>query len=122
MSHAIFFEPPLETNFLGHQLKEMYVDNVYAPFLQGKKDLTILDIGANLGVFTYYVRQFAKKIYAIEPTLEHFDLLTRMIEFNKIDNVEPINKAVYIKSGQLPLFKPVGNKTMNSLHQNVTGG
>lgn len=122
MPHAIFFEPPIETNYLGHQLKEMYVDNVYAPFLQGKKDLTIIDLGANLGMFTYYASRFAKKLYAIEPTVEHFDMLTRMIEFNKLTNVEPINKAVYIKSGQYPLFKPEQNKTMNSLHQNVVQG
>lgn len=122
MSHAIFFEPPIETNYLGHQLKEMYVDNVYAPFLQGKKDLTIIDIGANIGMFTYYASRFAKKLYAIEPTVEHFDMLTKMIEFNKLTNVEPINKAVYIKSGQYSLFKPEQNRTMNSLHQNVVQG
>lgn len=122
MSHAIFFEPPIETNFLGHQFAEMYKDKVYAPFFEGKKDLQVLDIGANVGMFSYYASRFAKAIYAVEPTLEHFDMLMKMVEFNKLENVHPVNKAVYIKSGKFPLFKPENNKTMNSLHQGVTNG
>ena len=119
--HAILFNEPIENNFIGHIMAEVYRDRVYAPFLEGKKDLTILDIGANIGITSYYFSQFAKDVYSVEPSLEHFDILTRMLEFNHIKNVHPINKAVYMKEGQLPLFNNP-NKTMKSLHQAVSDG
>ncbi len=112
---AIFFNKPLENNFVGHQIAEVYKDQVYAPYLQGKKDLTIIDIGANIGVTSYYFSQFAKQVYSIEPSKEHFEVLVAMLVFNKIKNVKPINKAIYMKSGQYPLFHNT-NKTMFSLH------
>lgn len=116
--HGIFFNEPIDNNFLGHQMAEVYKDGIYNPFLHGRKDLTILDIGANIGVTSYYFSQFAKTVYSLEPSLQHFDILTRMLTFNKIDNVKPINKALYIENGKLPLFHN-DNKTMFSLHQAV---
>lgn len=118
MAHAILFNPPLENNYLGHQIKEIYFDRVYTPYFEGKKDLTIIDVGANVGMTSYYFSQFAKNVYSLEPSLEHFDILTQMITHNKLDNVHPINKALYMKSGKFPLFHN-NNKTMYSLHQAV---
>jgi FkbM family methyltransferase len=113
--HGFFFVPPVDNNFIGHQLAEIYRDRVYAPFVEDKKDLTILDIGGNIGMTAYYFSRYAKDVYVVEPSLEHFDILTRMISFNKLKNVHPINRAVYMKEGKLPLFHN-HNKTMYSLH------
>jgi len=115
---AIFYNGRIEDNFLGHQMSEIYKDRVYAPLLEGRKDLTILDIGANIGVTANYFSQFAKKVYSVEPSLEHFTVLLKTIEYNKLDNVTPINKAVYMKTGNLPFYHNP-NKTMYSLHQAV---
>ena len=115
-THAIFFKPPLEINFLGHQMAEIYRDRVYASALEGKKDLTIIDCGANIGLTTYYFSQFAKIVYSIEPSKEHFEILQKMVEFNKLTNVNLINKAIYIKKGNFPFGGPIQNKTMKSLH------
>lgn len=117
--HGIFFEPPIETNFIGHIFAEIYKDRVYAPFVEGKNLGTILDVGANIGLTSYYFAQHAKEVIAVEPDLEHFDCLMKMVEHNKLVNIKPVNKAVYIKSGKFPLFRPEGNRTMNSLHQGV---
>lgn len=114
--NAIFFQEPIEKNFIGHIMAEVYKDRIYAPFLEGKKDLTIIDIGANIGITSYYFSQFAKQVYAIEPSLEHFDVLTTMLKYNKITNVLPINKALYIKEGQFDFGGPDNNATMRSLH------
>lgn len=116
--HGFFFKPPVFNNFIGHQLSEIYKDRVYAPFVEGKNDLVILDVGANIGMTTYYFSQFSKQVYSVEPSLEHFDVLTRMIVFNKLKNVTAINKAIHIKNGELPLWHNQ-NKTMFSLHQAV---
>lgn len=97
-------------------MAEVYKDRVYAPFLEGKKDLTIIDIGANIGITSYYFSQFAKQIYALEPSIEHFDVMTTMLKYNKITNVMPINKALYLKEGSFDFGGPDNNATMRSLH------
>lgn len=99
-------------------MNEVYRDNVYAPFLENKRNLTILDIGANIGVTVYYFSQFAKVVHAIEPSAEHFDVLTHMIAFNGLDNVKAHKYAIHIKEQNLPLFHNP-NKTMYSLHTAV---
>ncbi|MEK9207812.1 MAG: FkbM family methyltransferase, partial [Patescibacteria group bacterium] len=114
-----FFEGSAEQNFIGHQAKEIYFDRIYAPFVEGKKDLTFLDLGANLGLVSYYFSQFAKKIFSVEPSAEHFACLSRMVSENKLEEIiTPINKAIYLKSGKFPLFHNT-NRTMRSLHTAV---
>lgn len=114
--NAIFFQEPIEKNFIAHILKEIYFDGIYEPFLRGKKDLTILDIGGNIGLTSYYFSQFAKQVYTLEPSLEHFDVMNTMLSYNKIKNVMPINKALYIKEGTFDFGGPDNNNTMRSLH------
>lgn len=117
--HAIYFQEPIEENFVGHQCAEIWRDAVYAPFVAGKNGLFILDIGANIGLPSYYFSRFASKVYSIEPSREHFEVLSKMVEFNKLgDIIIPINKAIYIKNGEYPLFHNK-NKTMYSLHAAV---
>jgi FkbM family methyltransferase len=113
--HAIFFNPPIFNYFLGHQFAEVYKDKIYEPFLQGKSNLNILDIGANIGVTAYYFSHFGH-VWSVEPSSEHFAILETMIKFNRLDDkITPINKAIYIKQGQFE-FHHNKNKTMFSLH------
>lgn len=113
--NGFFFEPPAENNYIGHILAEIYKDRVYAPILEGKKDLVILDIGANVGLATYYFSQFASKVISLEPSKEHFACLLKMLDFNEIKNVTPLNLALYMTDGTFELGHNE-NKTMYSLH------
>jgi hypothetical protein len=115
---AIFFNEPAEENYLGHQFGEIYREGVYQPFLVGRKDLTILDIGGNIGVTTFYFSHYAKKIVTVEPSKEHFEVLKKMVEFNELKNVSLVNKAIFMQTGKFPLFHNK-NKTMFSLHSAV---
>ena len=114
-THALFWSGDIETMFLGHQLSEIYKERVYAQFLDDKKDLVILDIGANVGATTYYFSRFAKQVISLEPSLEHFNILTQNISFNNLKNVTPIMKALYIEDTTLPFFHNP-NRTSYSLH------
>lgn len=119
---AIFFKGSAETNFLGHIVAEVYKDRIYTPYLEGKKDLTIVDIGGNIGITAYYFSQFAKQVYVLEPALQHFDTLSRMIDFNGLKNVKPIRKALYTENTTLPFYHNELNQTMYSLYQSVSDG
>jgi FkbM family methyltransferase len=115
---GLFWKDNIEDYFLGHQLSEVYKDKVYEPFLKDKKDL-IVDVGANIGVTSYYFAQKAKLVHSLEPSLEHFQCLAHMISYNQLDNVKAHKLAIYIKEDEL-VFYHNKNKTMNSLHTSVS--
>jgi FkbM family methyltransferase len=115
---GLFFNPPLDNNYWGHILKEIYLDRIYAPYVEGKKDLTILECGGNLGLTAYYFSFFAKKVISLEPDPEHAKVFRHMVEFNKLDNVKLIEKAIDIENGTKPFYRNT-NLTMNSLNSAV---
>lgn len=118
--HGLYFQPPLKNNYFGHIIGEIYKDRFYDPYLQGKKDLTILDLGANVGIFSYYASEFAKVVYAVEPAQEHFETLNHMLKQNEITNVKPFQFAVSNQDGE-ENFYHYENKTMYSLYGNIQG-
>lgn len=100
-------------SYIPHILKELYIDRLYDPYLQGKKDLTIFDLGCNIGLFSIYASQYAKKIYAFEPSPESYDLAKQNFKDNKITNVELFKKAIEKENGQVEFYYN-SNTTMNS--------
>jgi FkbM family methyltransferase len=117
--HALFFQPPIENNYIGHIASEVYRDKIFEPFLpQNKAGSVCVEIGANVGIVSYYFAQYFDKVYAIEPSLEHFETLTQMINYNELTNVEAHKLAIYLNSGEYPFFHNK-NKTMFSLHTAV---
>ena len=114
---AIFFYGTIENNWLGHIMAEVYKDQIYRPFLPLQKEGTIaLDIGANIGLVSIYLSKYFERIIALEPSFEHFDALNRNLQVNKVSNVKPIKKALFIKEGDFPFGGPKDNRTMRSLH------
>lgn len=112
---GIFYKN-FETSFVPHILKELYVDKLFSKYLYGKKDLVCIDAGANVGLFTHYLYPFSKKIYAIEPSSDHLEVLNTMLKFNKMeDKVVVIPKALYVESGDKIFYKPKENSTMYTL-------
>ena len=106
---AIFFND-FANAYIPNILQELYRDRVYAPYLEGKRDFTILDVGANIGLFSFYAYPFAKTIYSLEPSKMHFEALTSMVEYNKLTNVQPLNLALAPQNGKATFYH----------HQNVT--
>jgi len=109
-----FFFNDFKNAYIPEILKEMYRDCVYDPYLKGKKDLVIADFGANIGLFTYYAYDMAKVIYSVEPSKQHFDCLSKLVEFNHLERVKPIKKAISHKTGETTLYHNQ-NTTMFSL-------
>lgn len=108
-----------ENSWIPQILKEMYIDHIYAPYLYGKKDLVILDLGLNIGLFSMFAKQFAKQIYAFEPTKETFDIAKKNIEENGIKNVKLYQKAIAKDDGKTTFYH-ADNTTMNSMMEIVT--
>lgn len=106
---------PFESLFIPYIYREIYFEGLYIDVLNQQKDMVILDVGANIGVTVDHFRAYAKKVYAIEPSPEHFEALKKNKEFNNWDNVELFELALSDRNGETILSQNTGNRTMNSI-------
>ena len=79
-------------------LDEIFNDN-YKVIEKGvpfEKDDIIIDIGANIGMFSILMAKLHPyaKIFAVEPVAETFVKLCQNIKLNNLTNISPINAAV----------------------------
>jgi FkbM family methyltransferase len=91
-------------------------DKIYDFFFSDKKNLTIVDAGANVGMFSIHCSPSAKIIYAIEPTPSHFNILTRLV--SKFNNIKPLNCALWKNDEDITFWQTPGNSTSNSVVAN----
>lgn len=87
-------------------------DKIYDFFFNGKKDLTILDAGANVGIFSVFCSPSSKNIYAVEPTPSHFNILKEVVK--PFENIKTINCAVWKKDEDINFYIVDYNTTSNS--------
>lgn len=69
---------------------------------------TVLDIGANKGVYTYWLSKKVGangKVYAFEPQPELGEFLEESKKTFKLDNVEIVNKGLSSESSQMVLYR-----------------
>jgi len=85
-------------------LKEIYLDQIYKPLLSGKKDLTIVDIGANIGLTSYYFKDYASVVHSIEPSKISMECLISMVTQCKIPNIKPHRMAITNTCGVMKLY------------------
>ena len=110
---GIFFKD-FKNSYIPDILDEVYIKKVYEPFLVGKKDLIIADLGANIGLTSYYFKDYAKQIYAVEPAKATLEILSHMIKFNKIANITICPYALSTKNGTEKFYHNP-NTTANNL-------
>lgn len=113
---------PFDTLYIPYIYREIYFEGLYIDPLLNKKDLVIVDVGANIGITVQHFLPYAKKLYAIEPSPEHFLALKTNKEFNHWDNVEVFNVALADKDGEMSFSQNNRNRTMNSLVVGETTG
>jgi FkbM family methyltransferase len=65
-----------------------------------------IDIGANVGVWSYWLSKYAKQVESFEPNPKIFNALKNI----KIKNVNSYNIALSNKSGSVDLLIPKGSK------------
>lgn len=112
--NGIYYKGDIKDTYIAHILKEIYIDKVFDTYFLGKENLTVVDVGANIGLTTQYFSKYANKVVSVEPTKDHFECLTTLIKENSLDNVQGVNKAVGVKNGKQHLYHSK-NVTMNSL-------
>lgn len=77
---------------------------------------TVIDAGAHVGVFSLIAAQHADRVIALEPDPINFHLLEINCQLNGIDNVEPVNAALWIENGLIS-FASSWHSTGGGIHR-----
>jgi FkbM family methyltransferase len=94
---------------------EFFVDKIYDEYLGGKKFNVVVDVGANLGVWTEYIQHVSscKKVYAVEPNIKALKTLKQTYPNNDIVTI--VEKAMANKDGEMEFFVDNSNSGISSL-------
>lgn len=107
---AHFQNPASNTETL---IDEIYNKEIYKPLFEGKKDLTFLDIGANIGLVSLYAEPYCARIVALEPAVATFNVLKAMT-FSK-PKIECVQAALAPVDGPCEFFENFENTTASSV-------
>jgi len=87
-------------------------DRFYDEFFQGWRDIKILDIGGNIGLFSLYAQDIASDIWTLEPTPSHYEILKNLTQ--GYENIHPLNVALHNRDETIDFYISDDNSTMNS--------
>jgi FkbM family methyltransferase len=89
-------------------------NNDFYYYLREQEELNLIDLGANIGLFSLFVSPVCEKVYSVEPTPSHFTLLQELVKLTGTKNIQPYNIAIGIEDGEAEFNIHERNSTMNS--------
>ncbi len=95
-----------------HILKQFNTDFYW--FLKDQEDLNMIDLGANIGLFSIFAAPVCEKVFSVEPTPSHFALMEELVDLAGVKNIELLNLAVGLEDGEAEFNIHERNSTMNS--------
>jgi FkbM family methyltransferase len=112
-----------EPTFINYN--EFFVQKIYNKYLEGNKYNTVIDVGANVGLWSEYVRSIAdvNKVYMVEPNTVALDILHNSFDGN--DDTVIVDSAMSDIDGKLEFFVNQDNSTVSSMvkeHKHGAGG
>lgn len=105
-------------NYTNIILKQINEDRMYDPIFAGRTDMTVIDLGANCGLFSLYAADSCKKIIAVEPTPSTFDVLKEMVKDH--DQIIPLQLAIGPHNEMISFFINENSTTNSMLDRNGT--
>lgn len=113
-----FFFKDFANSYIPHILKEIYLDKIYEPFLNDRKDLIIVDWGGNVGLTSFYFKDYAKEVFCVEPSKRHLECIDNLLGWNDIVNIRVCPYAISNEDGKEKFYHNQ-NVTMYSLEDTV---
>ncbi len=96
-------------------LEEPKTCSLIMRLIKSKPNGTFLDLGAHVGSYTVAAAKQGWRVIALEPAPETFRYLNRNILFNRLDNVEALNIAIWSHNGFAWLYNSSNQEGDNSL-------
>jgi FkbM family methyltransferase len=106
---AYFNEPENQIETITKQICD---EGMYNPIFANRSDMTVLDLGANCGLFSLYAADSCKRIVAVEAAPSTFEILKKLVKDQPV--VEALNCAVAPTNDDLTFYINE-NSTTNSL-------
>lgn len=88
--------------------------NGFYSFLDDNEEVILVDLGANIGLFSLYISSICKEVYAVEPTPSHIKIMKDLLDKLKVKNIFPNQVAIHTKNGEEEFQLNSSNSTMNS--------
>ena len=89
-------------------------NNEFYWYLKDQEELNLIDLGANIGLFSVFVSPVCEKVFAVEPTPSHFELLKEVVDLSGKTNIELHQLAIGTADGEADFNIHERNSTMNS--------
>lgn len=77
----------------------------------------VLDLGANIGYFTLIMAKQCKYVFSFEPDPINYNILSKNIELNKVENVELYQYAIGENIGKIDLHLCEFNTGMHRIYK-----
>jgi FkbM family methyltransferase len=103
-------------NFVQTIMEQINVSRMYDPIFKDRKDMVILDLGANCGLFSLYAADSCSRVISVEPTPSTFDILQEVV---KPDNkIVPLQLAIGPHNEMISFFINENSTTNSMLDRN----
>ena len=106
---AHFNDPENHINTITRQICD---EGMYNPIFLGKSNMTVLDLGANCGLFSLYAADSCKQVVAVEAAPSTFSILEKLVQDQPV--IQTLNCAVAATNEDLTFYINE-NSTTNSL-------
>jgi FkbM family methyltransferase len=101
--------------------EQFFTDKIYDNFLLGGEIGTVLDIGANIGLFTELaIRKGASEVVSVEINENAIGIFEDI--HSGRENVRLVKKAVYDKTGEMEIHTDPNNSLVGSVFHDHTAG
>ena len=94
-------------------ITQINTEGIYDEYLKDKKDLVILDIGANVGFFSLYAHDSAKRVISVEPTPSHQNIFEKITK--SATNIELVKAALSDTDAPITFYMSDTNSTTNCI-------
>ena len=88
--------------------------NGFYSFLEDNQEVVMVDLGANIGLFSLYMSSICSEIYSVEPTPSHIEIMKDLLDKLQVKNIFPNQVAIHTKNGEEEFQLNSNNSTMNS--------
>jgi FkbM family methyltransferase len=92
--------------------RQLNEERMFQPLFDSAEDFTVIDLGANIGLFSLYAQGKAKRVIAVEPTPNTFSILEKITAGNP--KIELLKGAASDHDGDTSFFITY-EPTINSL-------
>ena len=97
------------------EINNGHYDDVDFQNIFSNKDAVVIDAGANIGLFSLMVYNLSKKVFAIEPTTQHMNVLRTLCKIHDINNIEFCELAFNNYNGTCNFSVDESNTTTNRI-------